>query len=327
MVIILDEKQMLPAPPPYPASESDPPPLPPFPGAESSSSALNRPPATFDALPPHVILHIVNLTLTPRKGRPDVEYTRKVLYWMTICLRLVNRSLYIACMHVLRSTYLPAYLSMIKPPYTSDPFPLLTPGSGTSGVIVSSSTLVSPINSVQRETQVLDMFLAAKVREDVWADDSELHLEREEAFQDLFSVLQPKARLEDLVRTYGTAAGIISVSSSTGTTIIASAPCPSSSPSSSTFPSTPSPSSPSFPSHPFSRPRTGAGSRVTRRVPFSSLACSFGTRSAGLVLTSKSGKRTIVEVPRARDEKLEIAAKRLVRGLEEWARENYTTNI
>ena len=46
-----------------------------------------------------------------------------------------------------------------------------------------------------------------------------------------------------------------------------------------------------------------------------------------MVLTSKSGKRTIVEVTRERDEKLEIAAKRLVKGLEGWVRENYTTTI
>ena len=36
--------------------------------------------------------------------------------------------------------------------------------------------LWNPIISIQRETQILDLFLAAKVREDVWTDDSELHL-------------------------------------------------------------------------------------------------------------------------------------------------------
>lgn len=37
--------------------------------------------------------------------------------------------------------------------------------------------MVSPVNAVQRETAVLDLYLAAKVHEDVWADDTELHLE------------------------------------------------------------------------------------------------------------------------------------------------------
>ncbi|EJD05197.1 uncharacterized protein FOMMEDRAFT_18807 [Fomitiporia mediterranea MF3/22] len=333
-----------PAPPPYAAADR--PPAPPFSENGQQLPALNRPPATFEALPPHLVLYITQLTLKPRKGRAEVEYTRKVLYWMTVCLRMVNRSFYIACMHVLRSTYLPAYLSMIKPPYTSDPFPLSTPEAGPSSVATSSSsTMMSPVNSVQRETQVLDLFLTAKVREDVWADESELHLEREEAFLDLFSVLQPRARLEDLVRTYGSAAGVISVSSSTGNTIIASGPCPTSSPISPTFPSVsvPSAARPTQQSHPhtptsssapnttptpypYPFPRARGQMLVTRRVPFSSLTCSFGPRSVGLVLTTKSGRRTIVEVPRAREEKLEVAAKRLVKGLEGWVQENYTTS-
>ena len=75
-------------------------------------------------------------------------------------------------MHVLRSTYLPAYLSMVRPPYTSDPFPLSSPSQSSI-----TPQLASPVNSLQRETQVLDLFLAAKVRDDVWADESELHLE------------------------------------------------------------------------------------------------------------------------------------------------------
>lgn len=125
---------------------------------------------------------------------------------------------------------------------------------------------------------------------------------------DLFAVLQPKARLEDLIRTYGTAAGVISVSTSGGNAVVATTPC-----------STPSPSSTTFPSS-ISRAR-GLG-RTTRRVPFNSLSCSFGPRSAGLVLTTKSTRRTIVEVARAKDEKLEVAAKRLVRQLETWVAEN-----
>ena len=105
-------------------------------------------------------------------------------------------------MHILRSTYLPAYTSLIRAPYTSDPFPLATPSA-------DESSMPSPINALHRETQVLDYFLALKVREDVWADDTELHLEREESFRDLFDLMQPRARLEDLVRIYGVEAGVI----------------------------------------------------------------------------------------------------------------------
>lgn len=186
-------------------------------------------------------------------------------------------------MHVLRSTYLPAYTSLIKPPYTSDPFPLNSSESSSS----SNSYLPSPLNSLQRETQVLDLFLAVKVREDVWIDDSELHLERHETFRDLFDLMQPRSRLEDLVRHYGMREGVVSV------------------PSGSSIPGTPTSPGPS------------KGARISS-LPFSALSVSFSPRKVGLVLSSKGGKRTVVEVARTREEKLEISAKRLVNGLKQW---------
>lgn len=95
-------------------------------------------------------------------------------------------------MHVLRSTYLPSYASLIRPPYTSDPFPLsATPSGGTSASLHRS-----------RETAVLDHFIALKVHDDVWADETELHLGQPEAFRDLFDLMQPRARLEDLLHAY-----------------------------------------------------------------------------------------------------------------------------
>ncbi|KAH8112044.1 hypothetical protein DFH11DRAFT_533127 [Phellopilus nigrolimitatus] len=286
MVVILDEKQMppasLPAPPPYSNSPS-------------GAGTLPRPRATFVSLPPHILLYIVHLTLPQSAcaragGDGKVERQRKVLYWMTVSLRLVCRSVYVACMHVLRSTYLPAYTSMIRAPYSSDPFPLSAPGAdGAASTSAPPAYLASPVYSGQRETQVLDLFLAAKVRDDVWADDTELHLEREEAFQDVFDLLQPRARLEDLVRAYGTDAGVVSASTDAAA-----------SPSSSRSPA-----------------------KGTRRVPFGALSCSFSPRSAALVLAGRAGRRTIAEVPRARDERLEHAARRLVRALEVWEKENY----
>ncbi|KAJ3570677.1 hypothetical protein NP233_g4235 [Leucocoprinus birnbaumii] len=126
-------------------------------------------------------------------------------------------------MHLLRSTYLPAYQSLIRPPYTSDPFPTTShhtpaanpnPSSSTTSLSSASSSSAAapqPIASIQRETLILDRFIALKVREDVFADDSELHLEREDMFKDLFDHAQPKARLEDLVRRYGVREGVISV--------------------------------------------------------------------------------------------------------------------
>jgi hypothetical protein len=184
-------------------------------------------------------------------------------------------------MHVLRSTYLPVYESLIRPPYSSDPFP------HDSAAAFGSS----PLHTIQRETNVLDLFIALKVREDVWADDSELHLEREESFKDLFDLMQPRSRLEDLVRVYGMREGIVSI------------PSASSSPSSSS-PPTPGPGSSRRP--------------APRPIPFSALSVSFSSRKVGLALTSAGRKRNILEVARTRDERLEFAAKRLVKELKSW---------
>jgi hypothetical protein len=49
---------------------------------------------------------------------------------------------------------------------------------------------------------VLDLFMALKVHDDVWVDESELHLLQPEAFRDLFDLMQPRARLEDLLCAY-----------------------------------------------------------------------------------------------------------------------------
>jgi len=189
IMVILDEKTVLPPPPPYSASgPSNPPPFP-----------HGRNYATLIALPSTLLLRVVH-ELFPQ-GHPEGQ--RRILYWLTISLRSVNRALYVASMHVLRSAYLPAYNQLVRAPYTSDPFPGPDPDQPESS---------SPVKSLQRETHILDLFIALKVREDVWTDESELHLEREESFKDLFDLMQPRSRLEDLVRIYGTRAGVISVS-------------------------------------------------------------------------------------------------------------------
>ncbi|PCH42945.1 hypothetical protein WOLCODRAFT_121242 [Wolfiporia cocos MD-104 SS10] len=259
MVII--DKMELPPPPPYLAADSLN--LPPFPHRREGNALR------LDVLPPNLLLRIV-YEVFPR-GQPEGQ--RKTLYWLSTSLRLVNRALYVACMHVLRSTYLPAYNHLVHAPYTSDPFPLSTPDRG------GGNEQVSPVHSLQRETRVLDLFISLKVREDVWTDDSELHLEREESFKDLFDMMQPRSRLEDLVRIYGVREGVMSVAK----------------PSSSTFRST-----------------TSGG------IPFGLLSVAFSPRKAGLVLTTKQRKKAIVEVARRREDTLERSAKQLVKELHAW---------
>lgn len=211
--------------PPPPYFSSAPPPFP---------ASTSRSPASLTALPSHILLNVIYASF-PQSDLADegkLERQRKTLYWLSVSLRLVNRVLYIASMHVLRSAYLPAYHSQIRHPYSSDPFPLLapyspdptpppsspygpyTPSSSSSHHRSLAPARFSPLNTIQRETATLDLFIALKVREDVWADDTELHLERDESFKDLFDLVQPRSRLEDLVRIYGVRNGVITLSPS-----------------------------------------------------------------------------------------------------------------
>jgi len=100
-------------------------------------------------------------------------------------------------MHVLRSTYLPVYSSLIRQPYSSDPFPHTLPNAYEP----TSSPLA--LQHIQRKTKVLDLFIALKVGQDVYMDDTEFHFESAESFRDLFDFNQSKSRLEDLIRHYG----------------------------------------------------------------------------------------------------------------------------
>lgn len=244
-------------------------------------------------------------------------------------------------MNVLRSIYLPAYDSLIRPPYSSDPFPHTH----------SQSSPRSSLASLQRETSVLDHFIALKVREDVWIDDSSLHLERDESFTDLFNLMQPRSRLEDLIREYGVSEGVIYVDRRRPRTPGASAvdlraADPASAPTSTILRSAASyasltarlstASAPSSSGSSFWRMTTGKGKgkavapvkppsqKITiNPLAFSALSVSFSSRRAGLVLTTFGGrstgsKRTVVEVTRTRDEQLEVAARRLVWELRDW---------
>ena len=109
-------------------------------------------------------------------------------------------------------------------------------------------------------------------------DDTEFHLENTESFRDLFDFNQPKSRLEDLIRLYGVKEGVISDSdrAEAPRKMVASRPAP---------------------------------------VQYSALSVSFSIRKVGLVLTTRTGKRTMLEENRTRDERLESTAKLLVIGL------------
>ena len=175
-------------------------------------------------------------------------------------------------MHVLRSTYLPAYDSLIRRPYSTDPFPQALPKT------YEPTASLLTLQHVHRETRVLDLFIALKVRQDVYMDDTEFHLENTESFRDLFDYMQPRSRLEDLIRQYGAKEGVIGGPNDAELQRGASRPTP---------------------------------------VPFSTLSVNFSIRKVGLVLTTRNGKRTILEETRSREDRLESTAKLLVFGLRE----------
>ena len=139
--------------------------------------------------------------------------------------------------------------------------------------------------------------------------------------------MQPRSRLEELVRIVGVKEGVISVPQSGGTAVKVMNPKGKSASGSSSGKSPLGPgrlngvsnsASTSSSSPGSSSLRAAAVTRSTKSIPFSSLAVSFSTRKVGLVLTMKDRKKTIVEVERTRDEKLEIAARLLVFELKEW---------
>ncbi|KAJ7262667.1 hypothetical protein B0H12DRAFT_304535 [Mycena haematopus] len=310
--MIIDEKSMLQPPPPYFSANGNGGGLPPFPHC--------RPAMTLSTLPPHLLLQIVHMTFpqTPMFDEGKVERQRKTLYWLAVSLRLVNRALYIACMHVLRSTYIPAYDSLIRSPYSSDPFPLPT---GPQSAFAPANPANLRLGTIQRETATLDLFIALKVREDVWADDSELHLERDESFKDLFDLAQPRSRLEDLIRVYGLREGVVSIDSLTAAPAYASSGNASPSPTSGVFRHPPP--SPTTPRTPNRKGKQSMRSLKPTPLPFASMSVSFSPRRVGIQMVSHGkSKRTIVETERTRDERLEVTAKRLVKQLAVWLNEN-----
>lgn len=143
-------------------------------------------------------------------------------------------------------------------PFNLSPFAIL--GSPThptpSHLPTPFSDTCTPLNR-NRETIVLDLFIVLKVHDDVWAEESELHLGQLEAFRDLFDLMQPCARLEDLLCAY----------------------------------------------------------LASSRLYLTAYSITFTPRRVGVVGPSC---QTIVDVERAKDENLEVAAKHLSRKLKEY---------
>ncbi|KAF5391932.1 hypothetical protein D9757_001725 [Collybiopsis confluens] len=223
VTMILDEKTLLSPPPPYFEDIDD--------RSETTSilaigsnnpyaayiSARQspKPRPIFTSLPSHLLLQIVYCTFPQEDGEFDGDLKavlqRRTLHWLETSLRLVSCELYIVAMNVLRSIYLSTYDSLVQPPYSSDPFP------STSLIPLLQSKKASPYGSSttlfpqHRELKTLDQFIAILAYEELLYDTSSLHLSRHEAYKDMFELMQPRSRLEDLVGELGMRAGLISL--------------------------------------------------------------------------------------------------------------------
>lgn len=230
--------------------------------------------------------------------------------------------------------------------------------------------------------KILDRYILHQLHEDVFLNDSSLHISRPETLRDLFDFMQPRARLADLVRAYGTSAGLIALSTSdleeeedrhsTNGRIRAqedewelvhngtSSRRPSSSANGSNglylrsqlsqqaststltliHPSHTSRTSSPHPhpaasqlklythsyvdpdsEHPSHWQRRAEPASRRKKILHSALRIAFSPRRVGLVYTASlngSGPRTIVDLPRPREEPLERSASKLVAGLKTW---------
>ncbi|KAJ7280233.1 hypothetical protein C8J57DRAFT_1567508 [Mycena rebaudengoi] len=113
---------------------------PPFP-------SRSKVPLTFSTLPPHLLLQIIVHMTFPQSPSFNEERVEP-------------------CTYVLRSTYLPAYDSLIRATYSSyssDPFPFV---SSPQSAFTYTNPAHSRLGTIQRETATLDLFIALKVRED-----------------------------------------------------------------------------------------------------------------------------------------------------------------
>ncbi|KAF7361370.1 hypothetical protein MSAN_01169800 [Mycena sanguinolenta] len=174
--MIIEEKSMpLPPPPPYVPANGNGGGLPPFPHC--------RPAMTLSTLPPHLLLQIVHMTF-PQTSKFDEGKGGEAAEDPLLALNQ-SETRQSCIVHRMHASFAPANPANLR------------------------------LGTIQRETATLDLFIAVKVREDVWADDSELHLERDESFKDLFDLAQPRARLEDLIRVYGLREGVVSIDSLT----------------------------------------------------------------------------------------------------------------
>ncbi|CEH16080.1 hypothetical protein CBOM_05954 [Ceraceosorus bombacis] len=160
-------------------------------------------------------------------AHPSLEKDDQMRGWEHIhdTVRFVSKDLYLAVsMHLLRSRYLDSYERLVRPPYTSDPYPVTSfstglsassslsqappaysasslPSTATSSAHISSQSIFA--SPSRREAHTLDLYVAAALKRELEDAESDMMI-ADTSMQDIFTILQPQSRLEDLVMDYGT---------------------------------------------------------------------------------------------------------------------------
>nr|XP_031858968.1 uncharacterized protein CI109_005636 [Kwoniella shandongensis]KAA5526040.1 hypothetical protein CI109_005636 [Kwoniella shandongensis] len=188
------------------------PPPPYYPTANTTLSHRRGDPhgrASINSLPLHLVHRILLLTLdrraTPSRFWSDPEEERVRRIWgLFRGLRGVNRVFWLVATSILRAMYLETFLSLIQRGFSSDPFPYdsshLAEADQSDSTEDGRASTRSVYDGRARETAVFDRFIAIKVGEELRKVESELS-EEGEGEREIFTRLQPAARIEDLLLT------------------------------------------------------------------------------------------------------------------------------
>ncbi|WVQ72956.1 hypothetical protein IAR50_002518 [Cryptococcus sp. DSM 104548] len=173
-------------------------PAPPYSQVSATPSA-----PSLTSLPVHLIHRILLLTLdqsaTPSRFWSDTEEERVRRLWALYRgLRGVNRVFWIVATSILRALYLSHFFALVKPGYSSDPFPYQSSHISDPSLKFDPCAGGGVYAARERETAVFDKFIAVRVGEELRKAESELS-EGSEAEKDIFNRLQPAARIEDLL--------------------------------------------------------------------------------------------------------------------------------
>lgn len=189
-----------------------PPPYSPFDSAAPTSAIRGR--TTLPTLPLHILHLVLSYTLDPQ-ATPSKWYTSieeelpRRRYALFRGVRPVCRSLRKVSMAILRQHYLGEYTKSVVRGCTSDPMSPLPSSSRTSNSAYSPmghSTHCSldeeekTKTQGRRETTILDRFIAIRLGLELRAAESSLTSDDSpDSLRDIFSRLQPSARVEDLL--------------------------------------------------------------------------------------------------------------------------------